>query len=57
MVSTILIFWGFNLLNFPIIMEELAFLQKKNIDFMKVIEENEIHAASLVHELRNPLNS
>lgn len=57
MVGIILLFWGFNILNFPKMVEEIHKLQQRNVEYMKVIEENEIHAASLVHELRNPLNS
>lgn len=36
----------------PVLVNEIVELQKISLEQSKIIEENEVHAASLVHELR-----
>jgi hypothetical protein len=57
MVSTALLFWLYNLLNAPAVVEEIGALHAQSLEQQRAIAEGEIQAASLVHELRNPLNS
>ena len=56
-LSILMMFWLTGSFNYPLLVEEINRLHGSRVELFKIIEDNEIHAASLVHELRNPLNS